>query len=162
MKNSAFAAAPVLSALALSAVSTATWADGPPKLEMHLWGGNEVADSGAFGLRSAEIASWVTPRDRFALGYDNSLSLDNPALARDGVGAEAWSLGYLHDFSGNYLVSGSAGSRDLADGASQDIYKFEFVRLNDRPGGQVRCCSSARRKASGSAFATRTAWSTAL
>jgi hypothetical protein len=46
------------------------------------------------------------------------------------VDAEAWSVGYLHDFSGHYLTSAWAGRRDLANGASQDIYKFEVVRLN--------------------------------
>jgi hypothetical protein len=106
-------------------------ADGPPLLELHVWGGNEAADSGHVGLRSAELASWVTRRDRFAVAFDNSLSLDNPALARAGVAAEAWSVGYLHDFSGRFLTSAWAGRRDLANGATQDIYKLELVRLQE-------------------------------
>lgn len=106
-------------------------ADGPPLVELHLWGGNQAADSGKVGLRSAELASWVTARDRLAVAFDNSLGLDNPALARNNVGAEAWSVGYLHDFSGRYLTSGWVGRRDLANGASQDLYKFELVRLAD-------------------------------
>ncbi len=120
-----------------AALSTTAAAEGPPQLELHLWGGNEAVDSGSVGLRSAELASWITRRDRLSVTYDNSLGLDNPALARAGVNAEAWSLGYLHDFSGNYLVSGGVGSRSLSNGLSQDIYKLEAVRLQDNRVGKL-------------------------
>jgi hypothetical protein len=121
-----------LSTIALIApVNAAHAADGPPKLELHLWGGNAAAGSSQIGLRSGEVAAWLTRRDRFSVAYDDSLSLDNPALARDGVNAEAWSVGYLHDFSGRYLTSGAVGRRNLSNGATQDIYKFELVRLRD-------------------------------
>ncbi len=40
----------------------------------------------------AELASWLRPDTRLAIRYDNSLSLDNPALARAGVEAETWFL----------------------------------------------------------------------
>ena len=127
----ALSAPPLAVALLALCTSRLVAAEGPPRVELHLWGGNEATATDRIGLRSAEIASWVTRRDRVALAYDNSLSLDNPALARAGTSAEAWSVGYLHDFSGRYLTSGWVGKRDLANGASQDIYKFELVRLGD-------------------------------
>jgi hypothetical protein len=130
-KNSATApGAALLAALLISSMS-ARAGDGPPALELHLWGGNDAASSSSLDLRSAEAAIWATRKDRFAVRYDNSLSLDNPALARAGVDAQAYSIGYLHDFSGNYLVSGDIGKRNLAGGISQDIYKMELVRLRD-------------------------------
>jgi len=68
------------------------YADGPPKAELHVWAGNEVADSSSIGLRSVEVGLWPTKKDRIGLRYDNSLSLDNPTLARQGIDAEAYFL----------------------------------------------------------------------
>jgi hypothetical protein len=131
-RNPAAAAVSVALFAALLITSELTRAgDGPPALELHLWGGSDAASSSSLDLRSAEAAIWATRKDRFAVRYDNSLSLDNPALARAGVDAQAYSVSYLHDFSGNYLVSGDVGKRSLAGGISQDIYKMEFVRLRD-------------------------------
>ncbi len=102
-------------------------ASGPPKAELHVWGGNEVGDSSAIGLRSVEVGVWATKQDRIGLRYDNSLSLDNPALARQGIDAEGYFASYLHDFNGKFLLSGEVGKRDLPDGAEQKIYKGEAV-----------------------------------
>lgn len=110
--------------------------DGPPLIEVHVWGGNEADDSSAFGLRSAEVASWFTRRDRVGLRYDNSLSQDNPALARSGIDAEAWFLSYLHDFSGQFLASAEIGTRDLPNG-DQEIYRVEGVHLHDNRAAKV-------------------------
>ena len=102
-------------------------ADGPPAAELHVWAGNEADDSGAFGLRSVEAAWWATERDRLGVRYDNSLSLDNPTLARAGVDAEGYFLSYMHDFDGRFLLTGEVGQRDLPGDAEQDIYKGEAV-----------------------------------
>lgn len=102
-------------------------ADGPPLAELHVWGGNEVADSSSVGLRSVEVGLWPTKKDRIGLRYDNSLSLDNPTLARQGVNADAYFVSYLHDFDGRFLLSGEVGTRDLPNGADQKIYKGEAV-----------------------------------
>lgn len=95
--------------------------------EAHVWAGNEVGDSSSVGLRSAEFALWPTTRDRVGVRYDNSLSLDNPALARLGVDAEAYFLSYLHDFDGKFLLQGEIGQREIPGGIDQRIYKAEGV-----------------------------------
>lgn len=116
-------------------------ADGPPKAELHVWAGNEVADSSSVGLRSVEVGLWPTKKDRIGLRYDNSLSLDNPTLARQGIDVEAYFLSYLHDFDGRFLLSGEVGTRDLPGGDEQKIYKGEAVIFHDgaaiKLGGQV-------------------------
>lgn len=76
----------ILVGLGLSSVAHA---EGPPKAELHVWAGNEVADSSSVGLRSVEVGVWATKKDRIGVRYDNSLSLDNPTLARQGIDAEA-------------------------------------------------------------------------
>ncbi len=131
MTKSVIKRACVAIAVALTAsVGAASAVAEPPRAEFHVWGGNEADDSGAFGLRSAEAALWATAQDRFAVRYDNSLSLDNPTLARAGVDAEAYFLSYLHDFDGRWLVQAEVGRRDLPGDSEQDIYKLEFVVFN--------------------------------
>ncbi|MDX2276961.1 MAG: hypothetical protein NW206_16040 [Hyphomonadaceae bacterium] len=78
-----------------------------------------------------ELGFWPTRQDRIGLRYDNSLSFDNPALARQGIDAEAYFVSYLHDFDGKFLLSGEVGRRDLPSDAEQDIYKVEAVVFND-------------------------------
>lgn len=106
-------------------------AEGAPLAELHVWAGNQASDSSAFGLRSAEAAFWPTERDRFGVRYDNSLSQDNVQLARLGVDAEAYFLSYMHDFDGDFLLSGEIGQRSLPAGEEQMIYKGEGVYLHD-------------------------------
>lgn len=118
-----------LAALAI-AMAPCAYAE-PPRAELHVWGGNEADDSGAFGLRSVDAAFWPTERDRLGVRYDNSLSLDNPTLARQGVDAEAYFVSYLHDFDGRFLVQGEIGARDLPGDAEQDIYKLEATFFNN-------------------------------
>lgn len=123
---------------------------GPPKAELHVWGGNDADDSGSVDLRSIEGALWLSVRDRVAVRYDNSLSLDNPALARSGISADAFFLNYLHDFSGNYLVALEVGRRDLPNDASQDILKVEAVRLRDNRASKIGLQLSPTDDAAGS------------
>lgn len=111
-------------------IAPTAFADGPPKAELHVWGGNEVGDSSAVGLRSVEVGVWATKKDRFGARYDNSLTLDNPALARQGIDAEGYFVSYLHDFNGRFLLSGEVGTRDLPNGGDQKIYKGEAVVFN--------------------------------
>lgn len=119
----------------------------PPRAELHVWAGNEAGDSSAVGLRSVEAAIWPSSLDRIGVRYDNSLSLDNPALARQGVDAEAYFVSYLHDFQGRFLLQGEVGQRDLANGDDQQIYKAEGVFFNEgralKLGAQVSPTSAA-------------------
>lgn len=119
----------------------------PPRAELHVWAGNEAGDSSAVGLRSVEAAFWPSSLDRIGVRYDNSLSLDNPTLARQGIDAEAYFVSYLHDFDGRFLLQGEIGQRDLANGDDQQIYKAEGVFFNDgralKLGAQVSPTSAA-------------------
>ncbi len=101
----------------------------PALVEASVWVGNS-AEGGDIGLRAAEIGSWITPEMRIGVRYDNSLSLDNPALAREGVDAEAWFLNAQMTFDGRFIAIGEIGTRDLPDGVDQDIYKLEGVLLD--------------------------------
>lgn len=121
----------VAAALSWSMAVMPSQAEGPPLAEVHVWAGNQADESSEFGLRSAEVAFWLSPLDRVGVRYDNSLSLDNPQLARLGVDAEAYFVSYLHDFNGRFLLSGEIGQRDLPGAAEQDIYKGEAVFFND-------------------------------
>lgn len=100
----------------------------PPALESSLWVGNS-AEGGDIGIRSAELASWFTPRTRVGIRYDNSLSLDNPALARSGEDAQAVFASVQHQFGEKFIGVAEIGSRDLPDDADQQIYKAEGVFL---------------------------------
>ena len=112
----------------------------PALTELHVWGGNTSGD-GESGLRLVELATWVTPRLRLWGRYDDSLSLDNPALARSGLDAETYFAGVMHQFSDHWLGTAEFGYRDLPAGASQQIYKLEGVYLLDghaiKLGGQI-------------------------
>ena len=112
----------------------------PPVLEASVWVGNS-AEGGDTSLRLAEVASWISPDTRIGLRYDNSLSLDNPALARLGLDAETWYVSAQHNFDDKVLVVAELGKRDLPLEADQDIYKLEGVFLEDgrayKLGGQV-------------------------
>jgi tetratricopeptide (TPR) repeat protein len=99
----------------------------PPAVEATVWAGNS-ADGGDIGLRSAEIASWIRKDTRVAVRYDNSLSLDNPALARAGIKAETWFLSAQHNFEGGPTLIAEIGQRELPDNADQQIYKIEGVQ----------------------------------
>ena len=102
-------------------------ADGPPKADLHVWAGNEVAGSSAVDLRSVEVGVRATKMDRIGLRCDNSLSLDNPTLARQGIDAEAYVVSWLNDFDGRVLLSGEVGTRERPGGGEQKIYKGEAV-----------------------------------
>ena len=102
----------------------------PALIELHVWGGN-TSDGGDSGLRLVELASWVTPKIRLWGRFDNSLSLDNPALARSGQNAKTYFAGVLNQFSSNWLGSAEFGYRDLPEGKHQEIYKLSGVYLRE-------------------------------
>lgn len=99
----------------------------PPAFEATVWAGNS-ADGGDIGLRSAEIASWIRNDTRLAMRYDNSLSLDNPALARAGIEAETWFVNAQHNFEGGPTLIAEIGQRQLPGNADQQVYKIEGVQ----------------------------------
>lgn len=100
----------------------------PPLAELHLWGGN-TSGGGDAGLRLVELATWLNARTRLGARYDNSLSLDNPALARSGQEAETYQLSLFRQLNDSWLGTVELGMRDLPGDADQDIYKLEVVRL---------------------------------
>lgn len=101
----------------------------PALVEAGVWVGNS-AEGGDIGLRAAEIGSWLTPDTRIGVRYDNSLSLDNPTLARQGIDAEAWFLNAQKTFDGRFIAIGEIGTRELPDGVDQEIYKLEGILLD--------------------------------
>jgi tetratricopeptide (TPR) repeat protein len=102
----------------------------PALLEVSVWAGNS-AEGGDIGLRAAEVGSWVTPDTRLGVRYDNSLSLDNPALARTGVDAEAWFVAAQHTFADKVIAVAEIGKRSLPNDIDQEIFKLEGVLLGD-------------------------------
>lgn len=101
----------------------------PALLEASAWVGNGAKGSD-FGLRAAELGSWVTPDTRIGVRYDNSLSLDNPALARQDIDAEAWFLSAQTTLADRVIAVAEIGRRDLPGSVNQDIYKLEGVLLD--------------------------------
>jgi hypothetical protein len=101
-----------------------------PKFEAGAWyGSTSNADS---GLRLVELGWWAGRNTRLAARYDDSLSLDNPDIARRGETARTYLAGVQQVVNDNVLVLGEAGIRQLPDG-DQNLYRAEVV-LNNLPG----------------------------
>lgn len=95
-----------------------------PLAEVGLWyGSTSSADS---GLRQAELAYWLSQNTRLVARYDDSLSLDNPELARRGDNATTWLAGLMHRFGTSWTANVELGQRDLPDG-DQSIYRTEVM-----------------------------------
>ena len=99
----------------------------PSKLEIDVLYGSNDEDT---GLRQIELGSWLNPRSRLWLRYDDSLSLDDPDLTHGD--AENLLLGLFHEFDGDWLGKFEFGQRDLPDDEDQDIYGLEVTRLLQR------------------------------
>lgn len=99
----------------------------PGRAELSVWVGNTSGEGDA-GLRQAQLAVQATPQTRAWLRYDDTLSLDNPALARSGDEAKAGFLGLLQRIVPGTWLSAEAGYRDLPDGDHQQIYKLEGIQ----------------------------------
>ena len=101
--------------------------------EVQVWAG--TTSNGDTGLRSVEVAYMPADDWRLWVRYDNTLSLDNPALARAGVEAETYFAGALHRFDENWYGLVEVGYRDLPGGADQEIFRVEGTHVN---GGHVK------------------------
>ena len=101
-----------------------------PKLEAAAWyGSTSNADS---GLRLVEMGWWAGRDTRLSARYDDSLSLDNPAIVRRGESARTYLAGVHHAVNDKLAVLLEAGVRQLPDG-DQNLYRAEVV-LNNLPG----------------------------
>lgn len=101
-----------------------------PKLEAAAWyGSTSNADS---GLRLVEMGWWAGRDTRLSARYDDSLSLDNPAIVRRGESARTYLAGVHHAVNDKLAVLFEAGVRQLPDG-DQNLYRAEVV-LNNLPG----------------------------
>jgi tetratricopeptide (TPR) repeat protein len=102
--------------------------DYPALAEVNIWVGNN-SSTDETGLRLFEVASSINPDVRIWARYDDSLSLDNPSLARSGVSAETFYLGSLFRLNPKFLASVEAGYRRLPDDKDQGIVKGEAIFL---------------------------------
>ncbi len=101
----------------------------PPSFEFGAWlGSTSNAES---GLRQLEVAYWPTRDTRVAARYDDSLSLDNPGLSRNGGGAETLFVGGTHRLNDTWVIGGDVGLRQLPDG-DQNLFRSEVVWVNPR------------------------------
>jgi len=101
--------------------------DARPRGEFGAWYGS-TTNAGS-GLRMLEAAWWANDATRLAARYDDSLSLDNPGLARDGVSAETVTAQLQYAFSKRFTGVFEAGSRSLPDG-DQSLYRAEAIVTN--------------------------------
>ena len=101
-----------------------------PRFEAAAWyGSTSSADS---GLRLVEMGWWAGRDTRLFARYDDSLSLDNPAIVRRGESARTYLAGAHHAVNDKLGVLLEAGVRQLPDG-DQNLYRAEIV-LNNLPG----------------------------
>lgn len=103
---------------------------GAPLVEVSAWfGSTSSADS---GLRLAELGWWARQDTRLALRYDDSLSLDNPAVVRSGERAETLTAGVQQRFGERLTGLVEVGTRTLPDG-DENLVRAEVV-LHNLPG----------------------------
>ncbi len=100
--------------------------DAPAPLELSLWGGHTF-NGGDTGLRTAEIAGWPSPDLRLWVRYDNALSLDNPALVREGEDIPSLYGGVLANWGKRYTTRVEIGRRELPGDVDQMLYQAEHV-----------------------------------
>lgn len=93
------------------------------------WAG-DTSNGGASGLREVIVGYWIKDDIRLWARYDNSLSLDNPALARSGEDAKTFYIGALTHINKQWQGSVEIGTRDLPDNADQRIYKVEAIHID--------------------------------
>ena len=99
----------------------------PARADLSVWYG--TTSGGDSGIRLVEGATWLNKRTKIFTIYDNSLSLDNPALARDDERAETYELGLFREFDQQWLATTSIGYRDLPNGEHQNVYKAEIAKF---------------------------------
>ncbi len=94
--------------------------------EFSVWGGS-TSNGGGSGLRTIEIAAWPTRDLRLWVRYDNALSLDNPALVREGKKIPSLIVGGLANWGGIYTTRLEVGQRDLLNNVEQNLFQAEQV-----------------------------------
>lgn len=99
----------------------------PARGDISVWYG--TTSGGDSGLRLVEGSGWINKQTKLFAIYDNSLSLDNPTLARDDEKAETYELGIFREFNKQWLGTASAGYRDLPNKEHQNVYKAEVARF---------------------------------
>ena len=95
------------------------------------WAGS-TSDGGTSGLRELILAYNIDKKARIWARYDNSLSLDNPALARSGEKVETYYLGFHTSFGNNLRGVIEVGTRDLPSNADQQVYKAEVIHFLEK------------------------------
>lgn len=101
---------------------------GEPIFDISAWFGS-TSDGGGSGLREITLGYKLENDSRLWFRFDDSLSLDNPALARSGESAETIFVGFQGEMKSNLLGIFEIGNRDLPANADQQIYKFEVVSI---------------------------------
>jgi len=98
----------------------------PTPLEISVWGGHTF-NGGDTGLRSLELAGWPSRDLRLWSRYDNALSLDNPALVRQGKKIPSLFAGGLANWREKYTTKLEVGLRELPDRIGQILSLAEQV-----------------------------------
>lgn len=98
----------------------------PPKVDLSLWLGH-TSHGGDTGLRALEVMGLLKRGLRVWARYDNALTLDNPALVRDGKEIPSYYIGTLVDWGQNYTTRLEIGTRELRNNVDQDLYQGEHV-----------------------------------
>ena len=95
-----------------------------PSLEVNAqYGSTSGIDS---GLRAVEVAHWPALSTRFAVRYDDSLSLDNRTLAQRGEDAPGYYFNVQQAIGPRWLGRVEVGRRQLVDG-DQDLAGLQAV-----------------------------------
>lgn len=102
----------------------------------------DTSDGGDTGIREIILGYSLKNDLRVWARYDNSLSLDNPALVRSGADAETYYFGAQNKLTKNWLGNLEVGSRNLPNKAGQKIYKVEAINIKQnrhvfKLGGQL-------------------------
>lgn len=95
--------------------------------DLAIWYG--TTSGGDSGVRLVEGSAWINKQTKVFAIYDNSLSLDNPTLARNDEKAETYELGLFREFNKQWLGTASIGYRDLPNKEHQNVYKAEVARF---------------------------------
>ena len=111
----------------------------PARADLGVWYG--TTSGGDSGIRLVEGSVWINKQTNVFAIFDDSLSLDNPALARDDENAETYELGLFREFSHQWLATAAIGYRDLPNKEHQNVYKLEIAKYIDsniiKVGGQI-------------------------
>ena len=101
-----------------------------PAFESSVRFGN-TTDAGA-GIRSVELAHWMSNATRLAVRYDNTLGLDNPSIADRDEDVPGYFLNVRHALNSRWQLIADLGQRDLPAG-KQDVLGLQaHYRTGDK------------------------------